>query len=284
MARGVTCSSRSPARWSGPRAVTMILLRRAPMPMPASSSAMPIDPVRGLEDEEELPIAEMLGESSDRAPREPANGQAEDRPQLRRDVGGAGRTWRGRDGTRRRRTVRASRAPPGARSGSCRCPRAGERHERCLLDEAHQRGDLVLPVDERGQLDRQVRGSCFEGPQGGNRLGNPTTSSCHSRSTPTSLSRWRPRSCHAVSRRFRVGRLRLRRVRHEDLAAVPGRGDASRAIDLDADVVAGRRHRVPGVDTDPDPDLGVRRPADGRPGHAGSTPPPGSPASRSGRR
>jgi hypothetical protein len=46
---------------------------------------------------------------------------------------------------------------------------------------------------------------------------------------------------------------RLRRIREDDLAAVAGRRDARRPVDVEADVVLVRDSRLPGVDPDPHP-------------------------------
>jgi hypothetical protein len=52
----------------------------------------------------------------------------------------------------------------------------------------------------------------------------------------------------------------------DDLATVPGGGDAGRPMEIDAHVVVTPGHRLAGVHPHPDPDLGVLRPRMGRQG------------------
>ena len=120
------------------------------------------------------------------------------------------------------------RRPPGARAASCRFRPARS---------TSAGGRLLEQADAPRRALARARGRASQEPAGSSGAGSSAAGSRRSRAgrsrsgAARSFSRCSPRSRKLVSARERCGRRR-----DEHLAAVPGRGDAGRAVDVRADV------------------------------------------------
>ena len=166
-------------------------------------------------------------------------------------------------GRRRRRatstrSIASGPSPRSSRASSC-CPgRLG-----AAAGEAH----LELPLDVGLDLPRRAARRSRAAPPSrrgaaGTTPGSPSISSWTTRSgSSRSLSRTVAELdlAHAVGHRPRDERGGRRR--EQDLAAVPGRADPRRAVDVDPDVALLADDGLAGVDAHPDAQLGPVRPA-----------------------
>ena len=119
------------------------------------------------------------------------------------------------------------------------------------MHELAERGDVVLPADERRQLDRQVVTVRVERAQWArDAAGSSGWTTCHTRSgRPRSFRRCVPRSVERHVLRQPIDDQARRRVRHEDLVAVADRSQASAADHRLTEVVAlVAQLRLAGVD------------------------------------
>ena len=145
---------------------------------------------------------------------------------------------------------------------SCRC-RPGRSGSAAALprSSAISASSSSRPMSGVGER-RQVACAAHQASgAAGKSAGSPSISSCQIRSgAGRSLSRCSPRS----RRRCPSGSVGCdegpRRVRDEDLAAMPGRGDPGRAMDVDPDVVVAAQPTLAGVQPHPDAH-GQRHPA-----------------------
>jgi hypothetical protein len=128
--------------------------------------------------------------------------------------------------------------------------RAGERDEpRAASDQLEEVGQLLLPADERLELERQVR--VVQAPE---RRELAAAELVEVKGLGQVL---QPVLAEVVQLERRVDQI-ARRLREENLAAVPHGGDARSADDVDTDVAVVGQRGLAGVNANPDPERRLR--------------------------